>query len=800
LFTSINILGLAIGISASLVIYLLVNYHFSFDMFEKDSDRVYRVVSNYNFSGEIIKNSGVCYPMADAVRRELTGLDAVIPLHTWDGDVKVSVPDGIKKESIVFKHQRNIVFADSNYFNLLRYEWLAGSQIASLKSPYQTVLTESNAKVYFPKLTAADIIGKKIYFNNNIPAIVTGVVKDITVNTDFTFKTFIAYSTLENTSLKPQGWEEWGSTDGAQQLFIKLSKGTAATQIERQIAQLFKKYNKQDPNDHDIEWHTLQPLRDMHFNADYSVYHNPVANKPTMYGLLSVAVFLIVLACINFINLTTAQATKRAKEIGIRKTMGGLRSQLITQFLGETFLLTFFASILSTVLTPFILKVFSGFIPEDLHFNLVTQPEIILFLFALMIAVTILAGFYPALILSGYKPVLVLKNQAYATTSKTRNAWLRKSLTLSQFVIAQIFIMVSILVSKQITYSVTKDQGFKKDAIVYFNTNWDDTVKNHRHVLMDKIRAIPEVAMISLCHAPPSSSSSSSTGIKYKDGKKEIETQVQLKYADTNYIKLYGLKLLAGTNIEQTDTITCYVINETYAHILGFQKPEQSVGKYLDFDDKLIPIKGVVADFNQSSLHEQIKPLAIASLSDRERNISIALQPQSEGDNTWKAAISKIQDAFKEVYPQDDFEYRFFDEDIAKYYTAEQNISSLLMWSTGLAIFISCLGLLGLVIYTTTQRTKEIGVRKVLGASIAQIVGMITKEFVLLVLFAFVIAAPIAWIGMNRWLENFAYRTDISWWIFLCGGATMVFISLFTLSFQTIKAAIASPVKSLRTE
>lgn len=288
--------------------------------------------------------------------------------------------------------------------------------------------------------------------------------------------------------------------------------------------------------------------------------------------------------------------------------------------------------------------------------------------------------------------------------------------------------------------------------------------------------------------------------MKYKDGKKEIETDVQQKYADANYIKLYQIKLLAGNNISTSDTVTAFMINETYAHILGFQKPEQAIGKYIEWSDKQYPITGVIADFNQHSLHEPVKPLAIGSWQSNHRTVNIALQPQNEAGTAWKSGIAKIEKAWKEIYPKEDFEYQFYDESIAKYYDTEQHTSSLLMWATGLAVFISCLGLSGLVIYTTTQRTKEIGVRKVLGASIAQIVTLISRDFIVLVILAFVIAAPLAWIGMDKWLENFAYRTEISWWIFLSGGLVMIFIALITLSFQTIKAAMMNPVKSLRSE
>ena len=799
-FTAINILGLAIGISASLVIYLLVNYHFTFDKFEKDGDRIYRVVSNFSFSGEVYHNSGVRSPMANAISKELTGIDAVVPFRTWDSDIKVTVPVADKKDPSIFKKQNELVFVDERFFDLIGYQWVTGSAKTSLLQPFQTVLTTSCAKLYFPTLNPSEIIGKQIYFNDTVKTTVTGVVKDIAHNTDFTFKTFISRATLESTSLKPNDWDSWNNTNGASQLFVKLSKGTSIAKVEAAMNAMINSHDKKEPGDNSKSECKLQPLSDLHFNGDYGGYTNALANKPTLYSLLAVAAILLLLGCINFINLTTAHASKRSKEIGIRKTMGSSRGQLVMQFLSETFLLTFSATVLSVLLAPALLKAFSGFLPEGLHFIEIKNASIIIFLVALVIVVTLISGFYPAIFLSAYKPVLVLKNQAYNNTGKTRNAWLRKSLTVSQFVIAQVFIMGVILVSKQITYSLNKDMGFKKDAIVYMQTNYYDTVKDHKYTLLDKLRSIPEIAMVSLSTSPPSSGNTWSSTMKYKDGKKEIETDVQQKYADTNYLKLYQIKLLAGNNLAATDTVTNFIINQTYAHILGFQQPQQAIGKTLEWSNKQYPIVGVIADFNQRSLHESVKPLVIGTWANQQKTFNIALQPQNASGTTWKSGIAKIEKAWKEVYPNDDFEYTFFDESIAKYYEAEQHISTLLMWATGLAVFISCLGLLGLVIYTTTQRTKEIGVRKVLGASISNIVTMISKDFILLVMVAFVIAVPLAWMGMHKWLENFAYRTDIHWGIFLLGGSVMIIVAMVTLSFQTIKAAIANPVKSLRTE
>ena len=793
IFSTINIFGLAIGISASLVIYLLVNYHFTFDKFEKDNDRIYRVVSNFTFSGEVYRNSGVTSPMGPAIKKELTGFDAVVPFRTAD-DVKVSIPTG--KDPVIFKHQKNIVFVNEDFMNLIGYQWLAGSAKISLIKPYQTVLTETSAQLFFPKLSAQEIVGKQIYFNDTVPATISGIVKDISQNTDFTFSTFISRATLENTNLKPNDWTEWDNTNSASQLLVKLSAGSNPKKIEAGIFGLYQKYHTPDPDATGKSDYKLQPLSDLHFNSDYGGYDLPLANKPTLFGLLAVAVFLLLLGCINFINLTTAQAAQRAKEIGIRKTLGSSKNQLIIQFLGETFLLTFIATVISVLLTPLILKAFSGFIPNGLHFSLLQHPGIILFLFVLIIIVTVLSGFYPAMILSGYKPVLVLKNQAFAGSGKTRNAWLRKSLTISQFVIAQVFIMTTILVSKQISYSLNKNMGFKKDAIIHLGLNYYDTIKTHKYVFMDILKTIPGIAMLSLSNNPPSSNSTWSNTMKYKDGKKEIQTDVQMKIADSNYIKLYNIKLLAGDNISGSDTTSQYLINENYAHVLGFRQLKDALGKRVNN----IPIVGVVADFNQRSLHEAVKPLMIANGVANARTINIALMPQNADGTLWKTTIASIEKAWKEIFPDDDFDYKFYDEDIAKYYDDEKNISSLLMWATGLAVFISCLGLLGLVIYTTTQRTKEIGVRKVLGASVSQIVTMISKDFILLIIIAFIIATPLAWFGMNKWLDNFAYRTNISWWIFALGVAVMIIIALLTLCFQTIKAAIANPVKSLRTE
>lgn len=799
-YSLINIAGLSIGISASLVIFLIVSYDLNFDKFEKDGDRIYRVVSDFVFSGAEFHNSGVTSPLPVALKKEVAGTDIVAPFRTWDDDIKLSVPYPNPQKPVILKKQKNTVFAGEDYFNLLQYKWLAGSP-KSLSQPYQVVLTESRAKALFPALSYEQMIGMQLTFNDTIHTTVSGIVNNFEQNTDFTFTTFVSYISLHQQSLDPKDWEEWGGTTSASQLFIKLSPGVTAAQFTPKLNKLFKAHHKQDPDDHSKSTFRLQPLSDVHFNHDYGNYGEVnLAHRPTLYGLLVVAAFLLLLACINFINLTTAQASQRAKEIGIRKTMGSNKGQLVWQFLSETFFLTVLATVLSIVITPLLLRVFADFIPKGLQFSLAKQPEIILFLVILVVAVSLLSGFYPAIMLSSYKPALVLKNQAYTNTGKTRNAWLRKGLTVAQFTIAQVFIIGTILVAKQISFTLNKDLGFKKDAVVYFQTTFYDTNKTHRPYLLDKISKIPGVAMVSLANNPPSINSVWSSTVKYTGGKKEIETDVHIKNADSNYVKLYGFKMLAGKNLASSDTTNAVIINNTYAKVLGFNNPQQALGKMLEWNDRKLPVVGVVADFNQKSLHEQVKPLLISNGTKDSRMFNIKLQPQTADGNGWKNTIARVQKEYKALYPENDFEYTYLDENIAKFYDAEKNISKLLMWSTGLTMFISCLGLLGLVIYITNQRTKEIGIRKIVGASVTQIITLLSKDFLLLIAIAIVIAVPVAWWGANAWLGNFAYKTALSWWVFASGGVAMLLIAFLVMLARTFKVAIKNPVDSLRVE
>jgi len=807
-FTLINIVGLSIGISASLVIYLIVHYDLTFDKFHKDGDRIFRVVSNFKFQGNVSHSYGVTGPMAAGIKNNVTGVEIIAPLYTLTPDVMVA---GKNNAPVKFKVQDHITLADQNYFKIIRYTWLAGSPTTALNDPYHVVLTSERAKVYFPSLSYDQMLGKTVTYDT-LKTTVTGIVETIKENTDFSCHDFISFSSARpKTSLGMDlQLDSWGSTNSASEVFIKLYPNASAANVQKQVNAMYKKNNPQNPEalkNGNSQSYTVQPLSDIHFNQDYGTFDfSGPASKNRAYMLLVIAGFLLLLGCINFINLTTAQATQRAKEIGIRKTMGSTRTQLITQFLSETFLITLFSVIISIALTPLILKLFADFIAQGVKADFLHHPDIFLFLLGLTIVVSVLSGFYPALLLSGYKPVLVLKNQAQSNSSKTRNAWLRKSLTVSQFVIAQFFIMATMLVSKQVYFALHKDLGFKKDAIVFAETPYKTRKAQTNQVMANKLRSLPGVAMVSVGFEPPSSGGTNSTISVYKDGKKEITTPVEIKYADEYYISLYHIKILAGRNIMPGDTLSGLLINEKYARIIGFVNPKDAVGRILDKinGSKPMRIVGVVGDFYTHSLQSPIAPLAILAPDGNNAFhngvIHIALKPETAGGNDWQKTMAAMNTIWKQFYPDDDSNYKFYDKSIEEFYTQEKQTSTLLSWATGLSILISCLGLLGLAIYTTTQRTKEIGVRKVLGASVTQIVSLLSTELVLLILLAFLIVTPVAWWAMSKWMQSYVDKTSISWWIFAASGAGMLLTALITSCFQTIKAAIVSPVKSLRSE
>lgn len=797
LFSVINMISLAIGISASLVIGLIVYYDFSFDNFHPDGQRIYRITTDFYQKEGDFHNYGVTIPLGTTVKQGMPGVETASAFYTV-------FPVKVKSGKSEYKKPQFVTYADENFFKIFDYKWLAGSKEKALLNPNQVVLTKSRAQKYFGEIGISQMLGRTLVYDDSISVNIAGIVADFDKPTDLVFQEFISAKTAYQSDMKGRIYnDEWNNTTSASQVFIKVNNGANLTSIQKQLDVLAKEHtDKESAKYGQTRKFHLQPLRDIHFNKQYGTFDfgKPVASKPVLYSLMGIAAFLLLLGSINFINLSTAQATQRAKEIGVRKTLGGSKKQLMMQFLGETFLLTFFSALLSIGLSALLIRYFADFIPQGLNFNLILNPVILTGIALLVVLVTLASGLYPALVLTRFKPVLVLKNQSLTGNTKSS---LRKFLTVSQFVIAQIFIMATVLVGKQIHYMMNKDMGFKKDAIAYIAMPNHDTSYTKKMVFLQKIKAISQVQNASIGGAAPASYTSNSWGLDFADGKKQVHTDVQMLFGDVNYLNLYKIKLLAGRNL-MTDTAKEYIINETYARVLGFKNPADAVGKILINPDKPFPVVGVIADFNLHSLHTEIKPMAFigdmyrSAQKTQFHTIHFALDTQNP--QNWPKAIEAAKKAFKSLYPEDDFEATFLDASIKSFYESERRISTLLSWATGLSVLISCLGLLGLVIYTTEKRSKEIGIRKVLGASLIHLTRLLSVDFLWLVVLAFVIAAPVAWWGAHNWLQDFAYKTSISWWVFLLSGLGMMLMALAIMSIKTIQTALANPVKSLRSE
>ncbi len=796
-FSLINIISLSIGLSASFVIGIIVYYDMTFDQFHPDGNRIYRVVSNWTTPEGNSHNRGVAVPVGKELKKGVVGIESTT---SFFNTFIQKIENGISGK--VFRNTNDIIYTDASYFNMFKYKWLTGEPSEILANPKEVVLTRSRASKYFPDKSPQQIVGNVLVYNDSINVIVTGVVEDFKGRSDFNFKEFLSLKTATYSSMKDMILTDaWNNTNSASQVFVKMEKNGKIPDIEQQLNTLSNENADEQLVSFGIHrTFGLQPISDIHFNADYGIFNNNnnLASKTVLTSLTFVALFLLLLGCINFVNLNTAQAGKRSKEIGIRKTLGSSRMQLVYQFLGETFLLTLAAAVISLFLTSWLLNVFSDFISKGVGLEIFTSPTLIVGFGILLLFVTILSGFYPAIILSHFKPISILKNEGLKGQNKSS---LRKYFTVFQFVIAQVFIIATLLVSKQIYFLMSADMGIKINSNVYIRA-WHDSDLNKRMVLMDRLKGIPQISQLSIGGNPPISNNTNSSIATYLRDGNEIHTNLELLFGDKNYRKLYDIDLVAGRE-RLNDTIQEYVINETYAQIMGFTNPEDAVGQTIKLNKESFPVVGVMEDFHQHSLHTGIKPMALVGDSEQGRfsqynTIHFSLDGQVP--ERWPDALIQVEELWKSIYPEGDFEMTFMDDTVKQFYEQERKTSILLSWATGLTILISCLGLLGLVIYTTEQRTKEIGIRKVLGATLAQLNLLLGKEFLILVGIAFAIAVPIAWYGLKNWLQGFAYKTDLSWWVFVLSGIAMLLFALVIISIRTIAAANQNPVKSLRTE
>lgn len=790
LHSLINVAGLCIGIAACLVIYLIVSHEFSFNKGFAGYDKIYRIHSSFSglFSG---LNRGVPTATAGVVDKDFTGLTAVAPIHVYTS--KIQIPGKPEKKEI--EKREGVVIASSEFFKVFdAYEWLAGSA-SGLDEPFQVVLTKSRANLYFGPGEASSFIGREVIYRDSLSVSVAGIVNDLPFNSDIDFHDFISFPTIEKSWIgKNILLDDWTSVNSSSQLFVRLDDATPPAQLEAQLPILAKAYKDKSSFDAENKF-TIQPLSDLHFGTSTGIfdYSRTPAHLPTLTTLIIVAFLLIIIGAINFINLETAIALRRAKEVGVRKVMGSTQSTLVLQFLFESLGITLVAVLLALPLTEFALYYFKEFMPSGVTLDIV---KLLPALGIILVVVSFFAGLYPAFVLSSFLPVVALKNQFSIAGRNASSVMLRKSLIVFQFTIAQVLIIATLIVGTQINFMLTKDLGFKRDAIVYFDVPWREPIEKAT-VLKNELNNLSSVASISRSSDTPTAEGWSSSIITYTD-KEEIKLSAYRKFGDPAYLPMYGIQLLAGRNVSASDTIKELIINETMMKQLGIRNPQEAIGKEIEYSQVKVPIVGVVKDFHIQSLHNKVEPVMIGDESGNFTCFNIQLK--NTDDHRLGESMAAIEKAWKKVYPESTLDIKFLDDTVRNLYETEMRTSKLSSTAMMLAIFISCLGLFGLASFTSNQRTKEIGIRKVLGATAQSIVLLLSKDFIFLVLLAFALAAPIAWVGGNLWLQDFAYHTTISYWLFIVTALSAVLLAFATVSYKTLKAAHHNPVESLRSE
>jgi ABC-type antimicrobial peptide transport system permease subunit len=798
LFSVINVLGLSIGICAAMVIGAIVYYDFTFDTFHKDKDRIYRVTTEFNSSGHTFTNRGVALPLMQTFQEGMPGVELAAPFRS----ISFSKVEN-KTQDLRFKNEGNSILANDAYFQLFNYNWLAGDKESALSEAAQVVLSQKKAESYFPHTKMGDMIGKTLVYNDSVAVKVTGIVADFKQKSDLRFTEFMSMDSAPMFGLDElKTSDTWNNTSSGDQLFLKIKDKASLAGIQSRLEELANEHKNQEPwAENETRLFVLQPLSDVHFGGKYGEYpfnnSRHVASIKVLKSLGFVALFLLLLGCANFINLNSAQALTRAKEIGIRKTLGSSKKQVIRQFLMETLILTSLAALLSIVLAPMLLRQFADFLPDDISLSVLYSPVGIVGIVSLIVLVSLLSGFYPAFVLSGFRPVSVLKGQFSKGDKGVR---LRKTLTVFQFVVAQVFIIATLLVGKQLHYVLNKDMGIKTDAIAYVSVPWNDKSEVKKERLFNEIKNLGQLSNVSFGGEPPASNSYSTTILTYFRNGTEIHEQTQLLWGDVNYLDTYKIPILSGRE-RLNDSIKEYVVNEAFARAIGFEKPQEVVGEFVKLDTMNIQIVGLMRDFNQHSLKSGIDPMAITGdWSGRYSNFQNIHFDLGNNSEQWTESIDQIKKAWEGVYPDEEINLRFMSEIVQNFYRTEKSTVQLLKWATGLAILISCMGLLGLVVYTTERRVKEIGVRKVLGANLAQLNLLLCKEFLVLVAIAFIISVPIAWYMVQEWIQGFAYKTSLSWWVFMAGGLGMVLVSLAVIGARTYRTANINPVESLRNE
>jgi putative ABC transport system permease protein len=775
-FSFINIAGLSIGITAGFFIFMYVAFELSYDKFHSKADRIYRLVTDIKTPSETINTGITSWAFAPNIKADLPEVESFV--RTSGGSFLV------RRDNIKFQEERSM-FADSAFFKVFDFKLLQGDPKTALTAPASIVFTESTAKKYFGN---ANPMGQTVLVTGDaIPAIVTGVMKDFPENSQIKADMVISMTSLTqkfNKGIDDQ-WGNFGATT-----YLLLKPGTTQKALEAKLP-AFLQHRDGEGMKKSQMFYTLflEPLKNVYLYSKRGGQETGSISNVYIFGI--VAIFILLIACINFINLTTARSVERAKEVGIRKVVGAERGQLASQFIGESVVLCLIAFILTVIFSALLLPMFNQLAGKTISAGIFSNWYYLTILFVTSVGIGLLAGIYPALVLSSFKPVMVLKGRF---SGSNKGNVLRKTLVVAQFSISIALIIGTIVVYTQMDFMRNRDLGFSKDQMLVLNTNGDPA----KDALKQAISLLPGVkSTASASSIPGGGNSGAYSEIENKKGDLQI-ANLDLYFVDYDYVNQFKIKMVAGRSFSRsfsTDTAQAMLINEAAVKLFGYSSPQQAIGRRFKQWGREGKIVGVMKDFHFRSLQEVIKPLTMRIELRNLDLITIKVSPKN-----LSSTLAQIESKWKELIPNRPYNYYFLDEFFDRQYRSEQRFGKLFFNFAVLAIFISCLGLLGLASYSTLQRTREIGIRKVLGASVPGIVNLLSVDFLKLVIASFFIAMPLAWYFMHKWLQDFAYRIDISWWIFVLAGILAIMVAIATISFQAIKAAMSNPVKSLRSE
>jgi putative ABC transport system permease protein len=774
LFSFLNIFGLAIGIACSIMIFLWVQDELSFDKFNPNADHIFRITTTSSDQEYAI----VPPSLANAVKTQMPEIKNATRV--------VSIKKMITVDAKKFD-EKNIYYADNNFLQIFNYPLLKGNVATVLSSPYSVVLTETTAKKYFGSADAA--MGKTIYIDNDIKGnnlLVTGILKNIPSNSHLQPEMLIPMDLYDKINNTKYGWTNFDVYTYFQLKDVVVPTASNLSRITKQIDDIYKQ------NNHEFSASfNAQPLVDIHLHSHYLVDVLGQGNYEYVTIFSLAAIFIIIIACINFMNLSTAVAGQRAKEVGLRKTVGALRLQLIVQFIGESLLLSFISLLLAVLMVYWMLPLFNQLAAKAISFNPFI-PNLFFSLAGIALLTGILSGSYPAFFLSSFNPVKALKGNKILHSNRS---FLRNGLVVLQFSISIILIVSTLVIYYQLQFIQNRDIGFNKENLLYMHMPQVGDLKNNKDAMKATLASYPDIKRYTFTDNLPTNLAENSSSLVWPEMAPGTQTEASRLRVDDSFASTFDMKIIAGKFFSKDfgGDDSSYVVNEAALKVMHI-KPEEAIGKSITFWDEKAPIIGVVKDFNFKPVQQPIGPLIMKS------NVSGGYVVMRTTPAKIQKVIASLQKSFHNVYGDYPFSYGFVDDDLSKLYITEQRMGKLFNVFAVLSIIISCLGLFGLATFASQQRIKEIGVRKVLGASEVGIVALLSKDFIQLVVASCFIAFPVAWWAMNQWLQRFVYRIDISWWMFTLAGSVAVLIALITVSFQAIKTALANPVKSLRTE